>query len=45
MRSRLKAYSLVACLFVFLFVVVGASLHLNPTGALVAALSGTPLVV
>ncbi len=45
MRSRLKSYSLGACLFVFLFVVVGASLHLNPMGALVAALSGTPLVI
>jgi len=45
MRSRLKSYSLGACLFVFLFVVVGAGLHLNPMGAFVAALSGTPLVI
>ena len=45
MRSRMKSYALVACLFVFLFVVVGAALHLNPMGAFVAALSGTPLVV
>jgi hypothetical protein len=45
MWSRLKTYSLVACLFVFLFLVVGAGLHLSPTGALAAALSGTPLVI
>jgi len=45
MRSRLKSYSRGACLFVFLFVVVGAGLHLNPMGAFVAALSGTPLVI
>src|SRR5438445_3089180 len=45
MRSQLKSYSLGACLFVFLFVVVGAGLHLNPMGAFVAALSGTPLVI
>jgi hypothetical protein len=45
MRNRLKSYSLGACLFVFLFVVVGAGLHLNPMGAFVAALSGTPLVI
>ena len=45
MGSRLKSYSLVVCLFVFLFVVIGAGLHLNPIGAFAAALSGTPLVV
>ena len=45
MRTRLKTYSLGACLFVFLFVVVGAGLHLNPMGAFVAALSGTPIVI
>lgn len=32
MRSQLKSYSLGACLFVFLFVVVGAGLHLNAMG-------------
>jgi len=45
MWNRLKSYSLVASLFVFLFVVIGAGLHLNPMGALAAALSGTALVL
>ncbi len=45
MRNQLKSYSLGACLFVFLFVVVGAGLHLNPMDAFVAALFGTPLVI
>jgi hypothetical protein len=45
MLERLKRYSLVLCLFVFLFVVIGGGLHLNPGGALAAALSGTPLVI
>ena len=37
--------SLVFCLFVFLFVTIGGGLHMNPGGALLAALSGTPLVI
>ena len=45
MPERLKKYSLVLCLFVFLFIVIGGGFHLNPGGALVAALSGTPLVI
>lgn len=45
MKQKLKQYSLGLCLFVFLFVVVGGGFHLNPGGALVAALSGTPLVI
>ncbi len=45
MKEKLKQYSLGLCLFVFLFVVVGGGFHLNPGGALVAALSGTPLVI
>ena len=45
MRERLKRYSLVLCLFVFLFVVIGGGFHLNPGGAFAAALSGTPLVI
>jgi hypothetical protein len=45
MCSRLKSCSLAACLFVFLFVVVGASLHLKPMGALLAAISGSFLVI
>jgi len=45
MQERLKRYSLVLCLFVFLFVVIGGGFHLNPSGAFAAALSGTPLVI
>ena len=45
MQKRLKRWSLVLCLFVFLFVTLGAGFHLNPAGAFVAALSGTPLVI
>jgi len=41
MWSRLKSCSLAVCLFVFLFVVVGASLHLKPMGAFLAATSGS----
>jgi hypothetical protein len=33
MRNKLKSYSLVLCLFVFLFVIIGGGLHLNPIGA------------
>ena len=45
MQERLKKCSLVLCLFVFLFVIIGNGFHLNPGGAFVAALSGTPLVI
>ena len=45
MPARIKHAVLVACLFVFLFVVIGGGLHLNPSGAFLAALTGTPLVV
>lgn len=45
MQESLKRYVLVLCLFVFLFVTLGAGFHLNPAGAFVAALSGTPLVI
>ncbi|HXW92886.1 MAG TPA: hypothetical protein VEK33_20220 [Terriglobales bacterium] len=45
MGNRLRSFSLAACLFVFLFVVVGASLRLRPMGAFLAALSGTFLVI
>lgn len=45
MKEKLKGYSLGLCLFVFLFVVIGGGFHLNPGGAFVAALSGTPLVI
>ena len=45
MHRKVKNYSLVFCLFVFLFVTIGGGLHMNPGGALLAALSGTPLVI
>ncbi len=45
MKEKLKRYSLGLCLFVFLFVVIGSGFHLNPGGAFIAALSGTPLVI
>ena len=45
MWNRLRSCSLAASLFVFLFVVVGAGLHLKPMGAFVAALSGSFLVI
>ena len=45
MHGRLKNYALVICLFVFLFVIIGGGLHLNPSGAFLAAATGTPLVI
>ena len=45
MQARVKNYGLVVCLFVFLFVIIGGGLHLNPSGAFFAAVSGTPLVI
>ena len=45
MRNKLKSYFLVLCLFVFLFVIIGGGLHLNPIGAFAAALSATPLIL
>lgn len=45
MQEKLKKYSLVLCLFVFLLVIIGGGLHPSPGGAFVAALSGTPLVI
>jgi hypothetical protein len=43
--AKIKHAALVSCLFVFLFVVIGGGLHLNPGGAFLAAVTGTPLVV
>jgi hypothetical protein len=43
--AKIKHAGLVPCLFVFLFVVIGGGLHLNPGGAFLAAATGTPLVV
>lgn len=45
MLTKIKRGSLVVCLFLFLFVVIGGGLHLNPGGALLAAATGTPLVI
>lgn len=45
MQEKVKQWSLVLCLFVFLFVIIGNAFHLKPGGAFVAALSGTPLVI
>ena len=45
MGRRMKHYALGTCLFTFLFVVLGGGLHLNPGGAFLAALSGTPLII
>lgn len=42
---KIKQGSLVACLFLFLFVVIGGGLHLNPGGAFLAAATGTPLII
>jgi hypothetical protein len=43
--TRVNQASLVVCLFLFLFVVIGGGLHLNPGGAFLAAVTGTPLVI
>ena len=43
--AKIKQVVLIACLFLFLFVVIGGGLHLNPSGAFLAAATGTPLVV
>ena len=45
MHSKVKNYALVFCLFVFLFIVLGGGLHMNPGGAFLAAATGTPLVI
>ena len=45
MQEKLKNYALVVCLFLFLLVIIGGGLHLNPSGAFLAAVSGTPLVI
>ena len=45
MQHRTKETLLVLCLFLFLLVVLGGGLHLSPSGALLAAATGTPLIV
>ena len=44
MPAKIKQVALITCLFLFLFVVIGGGLHLNPGGAFLAAATGTPLV-
>lgn len=45
MGQKLKCYALVCCLFVFLFIVLGGGLRLNPGGAFLGAATGTPVIV
>jgi hypothetical protein len=45
MHSKAKNYSLIFCLFVFLFVIIGGGLHLHPGDAFLAAATGTPPVI
>jgi hypothetical protein len=45
MQQRAKETILVVCLFLFLFVLLGGGLHLSSSGAFLAALTGTPLIV
>ncbi len=45
MRAKIKQTLLIVCLFLFLFVVIGSGLHLNPGGAFIAAATGTPLLI
>jgi hypothetical protein len=44
-RAKFKQTLLIVCLFLFLFVVIGGGLHLNPGGAFIAAATGTPLLI
>ena len=45
MRTKVSQYSLIACLFLFLIVVIGGGLHLTAGGAFLAAATGTPLLI
>ena len=45
MPAKIKQVALIGCLFVFIFVIIGGGLHLNPSGAFLAAATGTPLVI
>ena len=45
MFTKTKQGALVVCLFLFLFVVIGGGLHLNPGGAFLAVATGTPLAI
>jgi hypothetical protein len=45
MIGKAKEFGLIACLFAFLFVVIGGGLHLTPGAALLASATGTPLAI
>ena len=45
MRTKIKRYSLIVCLFLFLVVVSGGGLHLSAGGAFIASVTGTPLLI
>ena len=45
MRKKVKSGTLIFCLFVFLLIVLGGGLRLNPGDALIAAVTGTPLLI
>jgi hypothetical protein len=45
MRKTVRNLALVFCLFTFLLIVLGGGLRLNPGGALLAAATGTPLLI
>ena len=45
MQANIKQVALIVCLFLFLFVVIGGGLRLSPSGAFLAAATGTPLVI
>lgn len=45
LRKRVKNGALVFCLFLFLLIVLGGGLRLNPGGAIMAAATGTPLLI
>jgi len=45
MIEKAKDLGLVACLFVFLSIVIGGGLHLTPGATLLAATTGTPLAI
>jgi hypothetical protein len=45
MQKTVKNIALVFCLFTFLLIVLGGGLRLNPGGAVLAAATGTPLLI
>ncbi|HLJ89866.1 MAG TPA: hypothetical protein VKZ53_23865 [Candidatus Angelobacter sp.] len=43
MKKHFRRLGMIACLFVFLLIVIGGGLRLNPLSAVIAASTGTPL--